>query len=182
MQLARRSLLTFATLGLASAATGAAAPRKGGPLPADILSQLIRRNADGNAALMRGDSKSWARLLPLSADFTLMSPMGGESRGPYAPERIDEIGRFFKNGTFDQRVVQSYATADMVVLATIEQAHVEVGGLPPQEWLLRVTVVFRRAGSEWELVHRHADPLVKGITVAHAAVLTRGETSKPVGD
>ena len=182
MHMAGRSVLTFATLGLASAATAASAPRKGARLPADILSQLVRRNADGNAALMRGDSKTWARLLPLSADFTLMSPMGRKSRGPYTPERIDEIGRFFENGTFDQQMVQSYTTADMVVLATIERAHVEVGGLPPQEWLLRVTVVFRRAGSEWELVHRHADPLVKGISVAHAAVLTRGETSEPVGD
>jgi ketosteroid isomerase-like protein len=182
MQIERRSLLAIATLGLASAATGAAAPQKGGPLSADILGQLIRRNADGNAALMRGDSKTWARLLPLSADFTLMSPMGGESRGPYTPERIEEIGRFFKSGTFDQQVVQSYATADMIVLATIERAHVEVGGLPPQEWLLRVTVVFRRAASGWELVHRHADPLVKEIPVAHSAALTRGETSKAAGD
>jgi hypothetical protein len=62
----------------------------------------------------------------------------------------------------------------MVVLATIERAHVEVGGLPPQEWLLRVTVVLRRAGSRWEIVHRHADPLVKPISVEQSAALTKG--------
>jgi ketosteroid isomerase-like protein len=176
MHMARRSLLTFATLGLATAATGAAAPRKGGPSSKDVLNQLIRRNSDGNAALMRGDSTTWAQLLPLSADFTLMSPFGGEpSHGPYSPQRIEEIGRFFKGGTFDQQLVQSYATPDMIVLATIERCDVAVGDLPPQEWLLRVTVVFRRSASGWELVHRHADPLAKAITVAQSAALTRGD-------
>ena len=175
MQMVRRSLLTFAAAGLASGLANATARPQVSGLPESTLNELIRRNAEANAALMRGSMKSYIEILPLSADFTLMSPMGGQpGRAPYSPERIDEIGRFFKNGTFDQQVVQAYATRDMVVLATIERAHVEVGGLPPQEWLLRVTVVFRRQGSSWELVHRHADPLVKAITVEQSAALTRG--------
>ena len=44
-------------------------------------------------------------------------------------------------------MVQSYASADMVVLAVIERAHVEVGGLPAQDWSLRVTLVYRREGT-----------------------------------
>jgi ketosteroid isomerase-like protein len=61
----------------------------------------------------------------------------------------------------------------MVVLAIIERAHVEVGGLPPQDWSLRVTLVYRREGAEWRLAHRHADPLAKGITLQQAAALAR---------
>ncbi len=175
MRMARHWLITFATLGFASGVASAAALRSENPLPASTLDDLIRRNAEANAALMRGDMKTFVELLPLADDFTLMSPMGGEpGRAPYSPERLEVIGRFFKNGTFDQDLVEAYATRDMVVLATIERSHVEVGGLPPQEWLLRVTVVFRRAGSRWELVHRHADPLVKGISVEQSAALTRG--------
>ncbi len=169
-----RLILSTAILSLASGADAAAA-RNGDSVPAATLEQLVRLNADANAALMRGDMKAYVEMPPLSEDFTLMSPMGGKpGRAPYSPEAIEEIGRFFKNGTIDQELVQSYATRDMVVLATIERAQVEVGGLPPQEWLLRVTVVFRRAGSRWELVHRHADPLVKGITLEQSAALTRG--------
>ena len=84
------------------------------------------------------------------------------------------MGRFFRNGTFEQEVVQSYASAEMVVIAVIERCHVEVGGLPAQEWPLRVTLVYRREGSEWRLAHRHADPLVKGVSLEQAAALARG--------
>jgi ketosteroid isomerase-like protein len=65
----------------------------------------------------------------------------------------------------------------MVVLATIEHAAVEVGGLPAQDWALRVTLVYRRAGSEWRLVHRHADPLAHAIGLEKAAALGRGDAA-----
>jgi hypothetical protein len=37
-----------------------------------------------------------------------------------------------------------------------------------------VTLVFRRDGSEWRQVHRHADPLVHGISLEQLAALARG--------
>jgi ketosteroid isomerase-like protein len=64
----------------------------------------------------------------------------------------------------------------LVVLVAIERQHGEVGGLPDQDWSLRVTLVFRRDGSEWRLVHRHADPLVRGISPELLAAIARGET------
>jgi ketosteroid isomerase-like protein len=88
---------------------------------------------------------------------------------------MQSMGRFFRNGTFKQELVQSYASADMVVLAIIERAHVEVGGLPAQDWALRVTLVYRREGSEWRLAHRHADPLAEGVSLEQAAAIARGE-------
>ena len=84
------------------------------------------------------------------------------------------MGRFFRNGTHRQEVVQTYGSQDMVVLALIERDSVEVGGLPAQEWALRVTLVYRRVGSEWHLAHRHADPLANGISLQQAAALGRG--------
>jgi ketosteroid isomerase-like protein len=137
---------------------------------------LIERSAEANAALMRGDVDRYRALIPISGDFTLMSPFGGApSHGAgLTVERWDAMRRFFRNGTLQQELVQSYATADMIVLATIERAHVEVGGLPAQDWALRVTQVYRRAGTRWQLVHRHADPLAGGVSVEQAAALARG--------
>lgn len=141
------------------------------------VAELIRRSEEANSALMRGDIEHYRALVTMTDDFTLMSPFGGTpTRGSeYTAERLAAMGRFFRNGTFEQELVESYETADMVVLAIIERAHVEVGGLPAQDWALRVTLVYRRDGSEWRLVHRHADPLVAGVSLENAAALTRGE-------
>ena len=104
-----------------------------------------------------------------------MSPFGGAPThgADMTGERWEAMGRFFRNGTLEQEVVQSYASADMIVLAIIERARVEVGGLPAQEWPLRVTLVYRREGAEWRLAHRHADPLVAGVSLEQAAALAR---------
>ena len=64
----------------------------------------------------------------------------------------------------------------MAVLVAIERQHGEVGGMPDQDWSLRVTLVFQYEGTEWQLVHRHADPLVHTISMEHMAVLARGQT------
>jgi ketosteroid isomerase-like protein len=163
-----RSHLTKTSAGVASFLLGCAHHGPGG----DAASLLIERSRSGNAALMRGDIERYVELVPIADDFTLFSPFGAEpTRGPLSRERVSALGRFFREGTFEQEVVQSYATGDMVVLALVERARVGVGGLPVQDWALRVTLVYRREGNEWVLVHRHADPLVAGITLPEAAEL-----------
>ena len=144
-----------------------------------VVSQLVRRSAEGNAALMCGDIDNYTNLIPHSTDFLLMSPFGGEPTraADLTPERIESMGRFFRNGSFDQELVQAFSSADMVVLAVIERPHVEVGGLAAQDWALRVTLVYRREGDEWRLAHRHADPLAKGVSLEQAAALALGRAA-----
>jgi ketosteroid isomerase-like protein len=148
------------------------------------VTRLIQRSAQANAALMRGDINSYIDLITLTDDFTLMSPFGGTPTYAmeYTRERMEAMGRFFKNGTFEQDLVQAYSSTDMVVLVIIERAHVEVGGLPVQDWALRVTLVYRRDEAGWHLAHRHADPLVKGLSLEQAAALARGEAPSPHRD
>ena len=67
-----------------------------------------------------------------------------------------------------------YDSDTLAVLVMIERQRGEVGGLPEQDWSLRVTEVYRKADSEWELVHRHADLLVRLIALEQAATLARG--------
>jgi ketosteroid isomerase-like protein len=99
---------------------------------------------------MRGDIDRYRALITLTEDFTLMSPFGGTpTRGSdMTDERWEAMGRFFRNGTLKQELVQSYASADIVILVIIERGHGEVGGLPAQDWSLRVTLVYRRDGPE----------------------------------
>ncbi len=84
------------------------------------------------------------------------------------------MAKFFKGGTLKQELVSTWQSGDLAILVTIERMHGQVGDIPEQDWSLRVTQVFRRKGSEWELVHRHADPLVNHISVEQAAALAKG--------
>ncbi|MGM4887515.1 YybH family protein [Tardiphaga sp. 862_B3_N4_1] len=176
MPTTRRTLLAAGGAGFASLATGSSA-RSGKNSSVDqAITDLVERSEEANAALMRGDIGSYRALITLTDDFTLMSPFGGKpSRGVDITEASWEaIGRFFRNGTLKQQLVQAYGTTDMVVLAVIEHGHGEVGGLPAQDWPLRVTLVYRHDGTDWRLAHRHADPLVAQISPAQSAALARG--------
>ena len=136
---------------------------------------LATRSLTANSALVRGDIAAYRKLITLTDDFTLMSPFGGEPTRSIdvTEERWASIGRFFRNGTLRQEVINTYSTADMVVLVLVEDGTGEVGGLPDQVWRLRVTLVFRRVGDDWQLAHRHADPLVKDIPINQAAEIAR---------
>jgi ketosteroid isomerase-like protein len=144
-------------------------------LLSEDVANLTRRTAEANTALLRGDIDGYLALIEHAEDYTLMAPFGGAPTRGFDTSSPAALARFFKSGTFDQEVVATYDSGDLVVLVTIERVRAEVGGIPKQDWSLRVTQVFRREGADWRLVHRHADPLVNGISLEQAAALARGD-------
>ena len=161
----------------AALAVAAVAPLSvGSAAAAEPVAQLVDQATEKNAAFMRGDMQRWSELVRIATDFTLMQPFGGPpSRGfDMSPMRMAERARYFRNGKTELELVQTYACEHMVVLVMIERQTAEVGGLPEQDWSLRVTEVYRKAGSEWELAHRHADPLVRHVKLEQAAAIARG--------
>lgn len=147
------------------------------PSNAGHTAALVRLSAEANGALMRGDIHTYRSLMTYSDDFTFMSPFGGapRRRNDLTEERMEAMGRYFSNGVFAQDLIEAYSTDDLIVLVLVERQNVEVGGLAAQDWPLRVTLVYRRGAAGWELAHRHADPLLHGISLQRAASLARGE-------
>lgn len=139
------------------------------------LVALLQLHTNANAALMSGEARAFFEMLRPADDFTIMDPFGGRPGQGFdaSPEGLGRLGRFFRAGTLEVELVAAYAGGDLAVLAVIERAEVEVGGLPRQAWALRVTVAYRREGPAWRLVHRHADPLRGGVSVAEAAAMAR---------
>ena len=141
------------------------------------ITELVGSTAEAASAYIRGDIRRYLTLIKHGDDYTLMPPYGGETaRGFDAEAALESTPKMFRGGEADLELVESYASGDLAVLVAIERQHGEVGGLPDQDWSLRVTLVFRREGSQWRLVHRHADPLVHAISMEHMAVLARGQT------
>lgn len=170
----RRAFL--AAIGPSAVAAGSASPSSIGDTAGDAVAQVRMLAALAHESLMRGDLARYRTQVALTDDFTLMAPFGGvpHRHGDYTDEQWTAIGRFFRNGRRSTlEVIRAYPSTDLVVLAAIERSHVEVGGLPAQDWGLRVTLVFRKEGDRWALAHRHADPLAGGISVAESAALAR---------
>jgi ketosteroid isomerase-like protein len=140
------------------------------------VTELVRSVAEATSAYIRGDIRRYLTLIKHADDYTLMAPYGGEPRRGFDVEQaLESTPKMFRGGDADLELVESYASGDIAVLVAIERQHGEVGGLPDQDWSLRVTLVFRREGPEWRLVHRHADPLVHAISMEHMAVIARGQ-------
>ena len=131
------------------------------------------------AAYLAGDLDAYARVLPHADDFTLMPPFGGPTRhGFVLSEETREATRgTFRGGQVEVEVDASYVTDDLAVLVVVERQRGIVGGLPEQDWSLRVTLAFRRDGEQWRIVHRHADALVHTIGWNTLSQLARGELS-----
>jgi ketosteroid isomerase-like protein len=72
------------------------------------------------------------------------------------------IASRFHDGNSELEVVQTIVSGDIVCLVAVEHNTVRFDDEPKERaWTLRVTMVFRRDGPGWTLLHRHADPLVE---------------------
>ncbi len=138
------------------------------------LAELVRRTEQATAAYIRGDMDDYVELTPHARGFTLMKPTGGPAHR--YDDRADDIIKaqagYFNGGDARLESVEAHAWGDTVVIAMVERQHGEVGGLPDQDWSLRVTHVYRHDGSDWLLMHRHADPLVRLIDLEQMSALT----------
>ena len=138
------------------------------------LAELVRRTEEAASAFMRGDMDRYLELTTHAWGYTLMNPFGGPpQRYEDRTESLREAAAYFQNGEAKLELADAHVWGDTVVLLMIEHQHGEVGGLPDQEWPLRVTQIYRRDGTDWQLVHRHADPLVRTIELKEAAALAR---------
>jgi len=139
------------------------------------LDELLRELAEAETAFISGEMERYLELTPHATGFTLANPFGG------APQVYDERAEsiraaadFFEGGEARIELIEAHAWGDTLVLVMILRQHGRVGGLPEQQWDLRVTQVYRREESDWLLVHRHADPLVEPIGLERAAEIARG--------
>lgn len=142
------------------------------------VDELVEVMREAASAYIGGNVRHYFELMRHADDFTLMSPLGGETVRASSISDIDEQiaaeEEFFHGGECDLEMVECYASRGLAVLVAVERQHGHVGSLPPQDWSLRVTLVFRREDGKWRLVHRHADPLVHPMDFDQLAALARG--------
>jgi len=138
------------------------------------LAEFVRRAEEAAEAYVQGDMGRYLDHVQHAEGFTLLPPYGGPP-GRHQ-ERSAELASWqspFRDGEARLEHVESHAWGDTLVLAMIERQHGRMGELPDQNLSLRVTHVYRRDGSDWQLVHRHADPLVQTMELPELTTLLR---------
>ena len=140
------------------------------------LTELIDGMKIAADAFIRGDMQEYLRFVKHADDYTLMAPTGGETRRGFddSPEVLAAMSAYFQSGEAEFEVIETYRSGNLAVLVAVEHQHGEVGGLPDQDWSLRLTLVFRRVDGQWFQVHRHADALVNEIELSTLATLRAG--------
>jgi ketosteroid isomerase-like protein len=141
------------------------------------VADLVQRVEDAAVAYIHGDIDTYLNLIVYADDYTLMPPFGGDTRRGFdsSPDALARIRNYFTGGEATVQLEQSYVAGDLAVLVVVERQHGKVGGLPDQDWSLRVTLVFRRTASGWEMAHRHADALTHPLGLERVAQLARGD-------
>jgi ketosteroid isomerase-like protein len=113
-------------------------------------------------AYLSGDLKPSLELFSQRDDVTLANPLGPPVRGPaeVAKAAAEAAAQVSDGSIRGFEEVSRYSTPDLGYVVQIErgQARFAAGGnISP--YSLRVTMIFRREGDTWKVVHRHADPI-----------------------
>jgi ketosteroid isomerase-like protein len=130
------------------------------------VTKLIDETAEAADAWMRGDIDRYLDLIHHAQGFTLTAPNGGPPV-QFADRRSEFEGwqSPFAEGEARLEITAVHHWDDTAILVMIERQHGRMGDLPDQDLSARVTQVYRRTADRWELVHRHADPLTRTLSV-----------------
>ncbi|MBX3622867.1 MAG: nuclear transport factor 2 family protein [Rhizobacter sp.] len=127
------------------------------PEPFDAFMQ---RRADMAQAYVRGDGAPLDAAVTRASPATFFAPSGDRVEG------AEEVAASYRQGAdaFDAgsesrlEVLQMAASDHLAYWVGLQHATVRFKGrAEPVPMIVRVTEIFRREGSAWKLVHRHAD-------------------------
>jgi ketosteroid isomerase-like protein len=123
----------------------------------DFLAWLRTTWHEAEVALHDGDAGPRFEIWSDREPVTLF----GAWRNAVGPDQAREVFRLLETGFSD--VVRSDleltaygVSGDLAYTVGREHTETSVDG-EPRQYVLRVTQVYRREGSEWKVVHRHAD-------------------------
>jgi ketosteroid isomerase-like protein len=113
-------------------------------------------------SFLNGDPKPTTEFFSRSDDVTLANPLGPPRRGPADVDMaIAETAAQVSDGSVrDFEEVSRYSTPDLGYVVQIERSQARLNGSDDlSRFSLRATMIFRREGDTWRVVHRHADPI-----------------------
>jgi ketosteroid isomerase-like protein len=135
----------------------------------DDVDKLIERLRLAMDEFQKGNPKPTQELFSHKEDVTLANPLGPAAPGigPVA-HGWEQVSKTQEHAASTSRggelvsveVVERHVTAELAYIVEIERAKAKIGGteeITPSA--LRAMMIFRPEEGEWNIVHRHADPI-----------------------
>ena len=126
------------------------------------IQQLIDQYHKSVDEFSRGNSQPVKMLYSHGDDVFLANPFGSIAIGwDQVSNALDFASSKFKDGEVKKfKLIEKYLTDELAIIFEIEKWKAKVGGREEvSSFDLRVTTTFRKEGSAWNLIYRHADPI-----------------------
>jgi len=126
------------------------------------IQQVIDQYHKSLDEFSRGNSQSVKSLYSHGDDVFLANPFGFVAIGwSEVSNALDFASSKFKDGEVKNfQLIAKYLNAELLIIFEIEKWNAKVGGREEvSSFDLRVTTTFRKEGSNWKMIHRHADPI-----------------------
>jgi ketosteroid isomerase-like protein len=136
-----------------------AMPAQEAPADKGFLEALSRFDS-AQHDLENGNADTTKAIWSHGDDITLSGGFGGKTEQGWAAigPRLDWVGSHFSKGTSTFERLAAKSSGDLGYVVQIEHIRYQVPGQSSESTRdYRVTMVFRREGGGWRLLHRHAD-------------------------
>jgi ketosteroid isomerase-like protein len=147
----------------------------------EFLNSTLPRLREADTALQDGDARlriaMWSTNDPVTVFGAARSATGWSEIKP-AFEAL--ASRFSQCEAWEYDVIAADVSGDLAYIVGTEHITGSIAGAPPVAFSLRVTTIFRREGGEWNVVHRHADPLPESDSAREQA--TRMKSALQTGE
>ena len=113
-------------------------------------------------SFVAGDPQPVTEFFSRRDDVTLANPLGPVRRGPAEVDKaIADAAAQLRDGvTRGFEEVSRCISSDLGYVVQLERTQARLGERDDMvSFALRVTMIFRREGDAWKVVHRHADPI-----------------------
>jgi ketosteroid isomerase-like protein len=127
------------------------------------LAQAVEEYHSAANEFVKGNVEPWKELCSHQDDVTIVGGWGGYERGwaKQVEKRYEWAAARFKGGQVHFENVSLVVTPELAYSVDIERSTIRLAGRNDQvSMALRVTTVYRLENGRWQVVHRHADPLV----------------------
>lgn len=129
----------------------------------DFLATVLPRQVAAGTAVHNGDADPWVQLWSQADPVTLFGAWRSRSGAADVRAFNERLGDWFRDcSSYAIQVVAAGVSGDLAYTVAYEKTTASVRGAPAQPYTLRVTHVYRREQGEWQVVHRHGDPVPEG--------------------